>query len=280
MSTYVIGDLQGCYDEFSRLLEHIDFDQTKDRLWLVGDLVNRGPQSAAVMELVMSLDQAVTTVLGNHDLHLLALALRPTLKAKRKDTLADILESPARDDICHWLRRQKIFHFDQDFGVAMVHAGVAPEWSLDDCLRLSCEVEACLQDDQGVEPFLEHMYGDRPDRWDPGLSGYDRLRFITNCFTRVRYYTTGGAIDLHEKGALDEAPGGLLPWFKCSTRQTQHIPIVFGHWSTLRLNENEMSECQVYPLDTGAVWGGELTALRLEDRRFASIPSDQQASFD
>ena len=280
MATYAIGDLQGCCDELEQLLELIGFAPERDRLWLVGDLVNRGPKSAETMTRVMALGDAVITVLGNHDLHLLAQALLPDATPKRKDTLQDILRSPERDAICGWLRRQKLFHYDDDLNVAMVHAGLAPSWTIDDCVKFSAEIEDCLADESRAVEFLSQMYGDEPRLWKPSLQGHARRRVITNYMTRARLCEDDGALNLSEKGAPEHAPAGLRPWFDLPNRNTRDTPVVFGHWSTLRLTATRRADARVYPLDTGAVWGGALTALRLDDWRFFSIDSTQRAAID
>ena len=278
MATYAIGDVQGCHRELEALLEAITFDRAKDSLWLVGDLVNRGPHSAAVVRSVMALGERVVTVLGNHDLHLLACAYVPTIKPRRRDTLDDILSAPDRDDMLHWLRHQALLHHDAALGYTLVHAGLPPQWDLATAQACAAEVESALQSDDFVD-FLVHMYGDQPTRWDATLSGHARLRYITNCLTRIRYCTADGAIDLKDKGA----PGtdsGLTPWFAVPSRASRELRIVFGHWSTLRLPQAQWSGLRVYPLDTGAVWGGGLTAMRLEDGALYRVKSTTALPFD
>lgn len=276
MATYAIGDLQGCFEEFTALLEVIDFDEQQDRLWLVGDLVNRGPDSLEVMHKVMRLGDAVTAVLGNHDLHLLALASVPGQQPRRKDTLDKILAADERPDIIAWLRKQPLFHYDPDLGFAMVHAGVPAAWSVREALAHAQEVQATLADDRKAGEFLASMYGDKPDVWRDNLRGGERLRMITNYLTRMRYCDVEGRLDLKEKGAPDSAEFGVYPWFTAANRHAAQTSLVFGHWSTLELNASECAEYNVYPLDTGCVWGGALTALRLEDRQYFSVPARSQ----
>ena len=278
MATYAIGDLQGCHHEFEALLARIDFSISRDRLWLVGDLVNRGPRSAAVLRHVMALGDCLVTVLGNHDLHLLACAFVPGSKPRRRDTLDEILTAPDRDEMLAWLRRQPLLHHDAALNYTLVHAGLPPAWDLATAQGCAREVETVLQGADFVD-FLAHMYGDEPARWDARLVGHARLRYITNCLTRIRYCSAAGDIDLKDKGEPD-ANSGLVPWFDMPTRASRALRIVFGHWSTLRLPRSEWARRGVYPLDTGAVWGGELTAMRLEDGALFAVKSTTALPFD
>lgn len=278
MATYAVGDIQGCYGEFRALLARIRFQPERDRLWLVGDLVNRGPHSLAVLRAVVELGDAAVTVLGNHDLHLLARARIAAAAPRRRDTLDDVLSAPDREQLIDWLRRRPLLHYDASLNVAMVHAGLAPQWTLEDALARAREVETALTTD--IDHFLGAMYGDEPRRWDDALAGLERLRFITNCLTRMRYCDRDGALSLDEKGAPEAAGATLQPWFAVAERRSGAVPIVFGHWSTLRLDPAQCRQYNVYPLDTGAVWGGRLTALRLEDRRWFSVPSQQAVALE
>lgn len=278
MATYAIGDIQGCDDEFAALLAHIRFDPQVDRLWLVGDLVNRGPASLAVLRRVHGLAAQVTMVLGNHDLHLLACAYAG-VAPRRKDTLNEVLAAPDRDELLNWLRCQPLLHHDPTLGYAMVHAGVLPQWDLATAAALAREVEQVLAGPD-FSGFLAAMYGNEPARWDPALRGTARLRFITNCLTRIRYCGPDGYVDLNEKGAPSAAHGALLPWFAAPARASRAVPIVFGHWSTLHLSDAESAAANVVALDTGAVWGGELSALRLEDGRRYAVRSQVAVAFD
>ena len=279
MATWAIGDIQGCLAEFRALLTAIDFDPTRDRLWLTGDLVNRGPDSLGVLREVMALGETLTMVLGNHDLHLLACALIAGVRARRRDTIADVLVAPDRDVLLDWLRRQPLLHHDATLGYAMVHAGLPPSWDLAAARDRAAEVEQTLRGED-VGAFLAAMYGNEPAAWEASLSGHTRLRFITNCFTRIRYCDARGRIDLDEKGGPATAADGLMPWFAVPGRASADTRIVFGHWSTLRLDAAECRRHRVWPLDTGAVWGGSLSAMRLEDGAFCSVPSTVTAPLD
>jgi bis(5'-nucleosyl)-tetraphosphatase (symmetrical) len=214
MPSYAIGDIQGCHAEFVELLGKLRFDPARDRLWLVGDLVNRGPQSLQVLRYVRELGDAATVVLGNHDLHLLAVAFGHRDRLREDDTLEDILAAPDCDALLDWLRRQPLLHHDGDLGYTMIHAGLPPQWDLRTAQECAREVERTLRDDRALRSLLEQMYGNRPNRWSPDLTGTDRLRFIVNCFTRLRVCDADGALDLKYKGTLAKIPAGLLPWFR------------------------------------------------------------------
>jgi bis(5'-nucleosyl)-tetraphosphatase (symmetrical) len=278
VATWAIGDIQGCDAELGALLDAIDFDSTRDRLWLVGDLVNRGPASLAVLRRVRALGACVVTVLGNHDLHLLACAHLPGAKPRRRDTFEDVLRAPDRAELLDWLRRQPLLHYDARLDRVLVHAGLSPEWDLATALACAAEAEAALRGPDFVD-FLAHMYGDEPDRWDPMLHGPARLRFITNCLTRMRYCAPDGRLEMNDKSE-PTADKPLLPWFGVPGRANAGHGIVFGHWSTLRLPRAHWAEHHVYPLDSGAVWGGELSALCLEDDRLVQVRSGFAADFD
>jgi len=257
MAVYAIGDLQGCDDEFQALLERLRFDPGRDRLWLTGDLVNRGPGSLAALRRVRSLGASVTVVLGNHDLHLLAAAL-DAKRLRRSDTLDAVLAAPDRDELLAWLARRPLVHDDRELGWSMVHAGLPPEWDVATALACGAEVSAAL----GADPrgFFAAMYGDQPDRWTPGMTALDRLRFTVNCLTRLRILTADGRLLLKYKGPVDGAPAGARPWFRVPGRRSAGARIVFGHWSALGYCESD----GVISLDTGCVWGGALTAVRLD----------------
>ncbi|RME32784.1 MAG: symmetrical bis(5'-nucleosyl)-tetraphosphatase [Gammaproteobacteria bacterium] len=266
---YAIGDLQGCYDPLQRLLEVIRFDPAADTLWFVGDLVNRGPASLETLRFVRSLGERAVTVLGNHDLHLLAVAAG-TEPLKKKDTLDEILRAPDREELIDWLRHRPLVHLDR--GWLMVHAGVAPQWSAQRTRELAGELERVLRSGDAAE-FFRHMYGDRPERWSDDLRGWDRLRCITNYLTRIRYCRPDGTLDLRSKGPPGTQGPGWLPWYAVPGRASRDTPILFGHWATLRLRGEDPTSHNVYHLDTGCVWGGALSALRLEDRRWFSVPA-------
>ncbi|QWF15888.1 symmetrical bis(5'-nucleosyl)-tetraphosphatase [Lysobacter capsici] len=265
MTVWAIGDLQGCYDATQRLLERIKFDPAQDRLWFCGDLVNRGGQSLETLRLVHSLREYSTTVLGNHDLSLLAIGER-TEEEKRKvnPDLQRIVLAEDGPALLDWLRLQKLVHVDRKLGWMMVHAGLAPKWTTAMAERHAREVEERLHSDQ-YKRLLKNMYGDRP-AWNPKLAGIDRHRAIINIFTRLRYCTPRGRIAFEDKGSPGTQPVGLYPWYEVPGRAERDLKIVCGHWSTLGLFIGH----GVHAIDTGAVWGGKLTALQLdtdEERR-------------
>jgi bis(5'-nucleosyl)-tetraphosphatase (symmetrical) len=265
MATYAIGDIQGCCDEFAALLARLRFDPARDRLWLTGDLVNRGPRSLDVLRLVKRLGSAAITVLGNHDLHLLAAALAPD-ELKPQDTLGPILAAPDRDELLKWLRSQPVLHHDATLGYTMIHAGLPPQWDLATAQSCAQELERALRDDARCIELFTHMYGDRPNRWSEDLRGLDRLRFITNCLTRLRFCRADGTLELKFKGQIDSAPPGVMPWFRVPQRKSRELRIVCGHWSALGYHDGD----GVLSIDTGCVWGEKLCAIRL-DRRAAPV---------
>ena len=218
--------------------------------------------------------ECAITVLGNHDLHLLSLAFCDGAAPRRKDTLDTVLAAPDRGELLEWLRHRPLMHRDEGLDYVLIHAGLPPAWTVDEALMRADEVTAALRGD-GFTAFLESMYGDAPDRWDPRLAGQDRLRFITNCFTRMRYCDARGRLNLAEKGAPDARTATVLPWFAVPDRASRDARVIFGHWSTLRLDAQQCQRYEVYPLDTGAVWGGELTAMRLDDGQLFSVKSSQ-----
>lgn len=258
MAVYAIGDVQGCFAALQRLLAKLNFNPRADRAWFTGDLVNRGPQSLEVLRFVAGLGERAVTVLGNHDLHLLALASGHAAP-KARDTLAPILAAPDCDPLLDWLRRRPLLHVDTALGYAMVHAGLVPQWDLGQAQAHAAEVETVLR---GPDPtrLYAHMYGDAPNQWAAQLRGYERLRFIVNVCTRLRYCDADGRIDLSHKGAPGSQPQPWLPWFRVPARRTRDARIVFGHWSALGLYRDD----GVLGLDTGCVWGGALTGVRLD----------------
>ncbi len=263
MPTYAIGDLQGCHDSLRRLLDDIRFDAAVDRLWFVGDLVNRGPDSLAVLRFIKNLGDAAISVLGNHDLHLLALA-EGYSRAHKGDTLDAVLAAPDRDELLHWLRHQKLAWREGNW--LMVHAGVLPGWTVDESMARAREAETVLQGAY-YRDFFAQMYGNAPVAWDDGLQGIERLRVIVNAFTRLRYCSVDGEMEFHHKGAPGTQPAGWLPWFEVPGRKSAGATCIIGHWSTLGLiNRNDL-----IALDTGCLWGGKLTAFRLEDRQVFAV---------
>jgi bis(5'-nucleosyl)-tetraphosphatase (symmetrical) len=259
MALYAIGDLQGCNEELGALLKALRFSADRDRLWFVGDLVNRGPDSLGVLRRIRSLGDAATVTLGNHDLHLLAVAFG-SARIRSDDTLTDTLAAPDRDALLEWLAARPLFHEDRALNIGMLHAGLAPQWDLTLARQCAREVENVLQRDP--QKLFERLYGDQPDRWDPALEGEGRLRFIVNCFTRLRYVDADGRLALRAKGSPKKAQSqSLIPWFEARAARWRGARLVFGHWSTLGFFNSE----DVTGLDTGCVWGGTLTALRLDD---------------
>lgn len=261
MPTYAIGDIQGCCDEFERLLERIQFDPSHDQLWLVGDLVNRGLRSLDVLRKVKALADAAITVLGNHDLHLLAVAQSES-KLKRQDTLGAILAAPDRDELLAWLRHRPVLHHDAQLGYTMIHAGLPPQWDFATAASCARELEAALRDETTCRALFANMYGDDPKLWASELRDFDRLRFITNCLTRLRFCRTDGRLELKYKGTLANAPRGLVPWFRAPRRRSQSMRIVCGHWSALGYYDGD----GILSIDTGCVWGSQLCAVRLDQR--------------
>lgn len=264
MSHYVIGDLQGCFEPLQRLLERLNFDPAADQLWFAGDLVNRGPESLQVLRFLRGLGTSAVSVLGNHDLHLLARASGG--RAGRRDTLDALLAAPDRQELLDWLRHRPLLHEHE--GWLLLHAGLPPQWNLAQARRAARQVEAILRGPDHAR-FLSSMYGDDPALWSPGLRGNRRHRFIVNAFTRLRYCDADGRMDLRPKGAPGSQPEGLMPWFAVPGRASRNAEILFGHWSTL--GQVHWPEHRVWGLDTGAVWGGRLTALCLETRRLIQV---------
>jgi bis(5'-nucleosyl)-tetraphosphatase (symmetrical) len=263
MAIYAVGDIQGCHAELVRLLDLIKFDPAADKLWLVGDLVNRGPGSLEVLRLVKSLGDSAVTVLGNHDLHLLAVAAG-TSELHHTDTLDEILAAPDRDKLLHWLRNQRLLYAQEGF--VLVHAGLLPQWSVAQAESLAREVETALRSDD-YATFLARMYGNTPHEWDDDLEGYNRLRVIVNAFTRMRICTKEGEMEFRYKGEVENIPAGYLPWFDIPTRASRDATVIVGHWSALGL----LTRKDVIALDTGCLWGGPMTAIRLEDRQLFQV---------
>lgn len=255
MSLYMIGDVQGCDEALGRLLDEIDFSPSRDTLYLLGDLVNRGPASLKVLRRLIALEASAHCLLGNHDLHLLA-AAHGVRKPHRSDTVDDILTAPDRDALLDWLRQRPMALFEH--GWLMVHAGVLPQWDVADTLARAHEVESVLRSGDWTA-FLQQMYGNEPAFWSDSLQGADRLRVIVNAFTRLRFCTAQGVMEFATTEGADGAPAGFMPWFDVPGRRTAGVPVAFGHWSTLGDARRE----GVLPLDTGCVWGGCLTSARV-----------------
>ena len=266
MATYVVGDIQGCMGPLLQLLDKVNFDSHCDRLWVAGDLVNRGPASLAVLRFLKNMGSAVIVVLGNHDLHCLAVA-EGVKQASKSDTLDELLAAPDLPELMAWLRQQPLIHRDAALGFAMVHAGIPPIWSLKKAEKRAREVEAALQGDD-YRRFLKTMYGNEPVGWRKGLKGMERLRVITNYFTRMRFCDSQGRLDIANKSAPSAVNLGYAPWFALLNRKTAEDRIVFGHWAAL---DGHSSHPNAFALDTGCVWGGCLTMMRLEDRQRFSV---------
>ncbi len=265
MATYVIGDVQGCYDPLRRLLDKLNIDLTQDQLWFAGDLINRGPKSLETLQFIISLGDNARSVLGNHECHFLATA-RGYKKPHRSDTFAAILASDNAEELIQWVRSRPFFYTDKKLGYSMLHAGVPPQWSLSDVKQYATELETVFQGDH-LDDFLANMYGSEPSLWTPKLIGNERLRFIINCFTRLRYCNLDGRLNLNVKGMPKPQEKNLIPWFQAPNRQTVNEKIIFGHWSTLGLHQENNTTC----IDTGCLWGGQLTAIKLgEPEQFIS----------
>ena len=270
MATWAIGDIQGCYGKFRALLEEIRFDPSADRLWLTGDLVNRGPDNLATLRFVRDLGDSAITVLGNHDLTLLVTAAGHR-SPRSKDTIDDILAAPDRDELLNWLARQPLAHYDAQLDCLMVHAGLPPQWDLATALDCAREVEAVLKGDRRGE-LLDSMFGNEPATWSEELDGVPRWRFIINALTRIRFVNEHGALDFAEKGPPGTQPAGLYPWYALPDRASAGQRIAFGHWSTLGQsimgqmigNATDQLPREIHALDSGCLWGGKLTALRID----------------
>jgi bis(5'-nucleosyl)-tetraphosphatase (symmetrical) len=266
VSDYAIGDVQGCYEPLQRLLELIEFDERRDRLWFVGDLVNRGPESLAVLRFIRALPIPPIVTLGNHDLHLLASLFGVDPWKGHDDTIQDILLAPEAEELGHWLRNQSIAYSSPELNTVICHAGIAPFWDLPKAMQLAKELEEKLSGDNFRE-FLSQIYGEKPDIWSDDLTGIDRLRAITNYFTRMRFCDVDGRLNLSYRGTLEEAPANLYPWYAVPGRKDIALDIIFGHWAAL---QGICPNPKIHALDTGCLWGGQLTALRLQDKqRFA-----------
>lgn len=273
MATYAIGDIQGCYHAFQALLARIEFNQNKDQLWLVGDLINRGSGTLEVLRWCYAHRDNLRVVLGNHDLHALVVA-EGIVAAHRGDTLDALMVAEDRDTLLTWLRHQPLIYKDADY--LMVHAGLLPQWTVEQSMLYAAEVEDALRSKDYLH-FLKHMYGNLPNHWDAELSGLDRLRVITNAATRLRICTPEGEMEFKFKGELKDVPDGYVPWFDVPKRATKDIQVIFGHWSALGLQQRE----NVFALDTGCLWGGNLTAMNLSTKAIVQVdahPLDRPVS--
>jgi bis(5'-nucleosyl)-tetraphosphatase (symmetrical) len=262
MTEYAIGDIQGCYDPLMRLLENIHFDAHQDRLWFVGDLVNRGPDSLKVLRFIQSLPIPPRITLGNHDLHLLCQIFLPNHPATPGDTLSDILNAPDKEILGHWLRKQPILYHDAHLNCVMTHAGIPPTWSLAEAKAHAATFEQALQGDDYVH-VLTHLYGNMPDHLSNNLNHMDKLRVICNYFTRMRFCDASGHLELTIKTAPDKTSDAFYPWYALPTRKALETDIIFGHWAALK---GSCPTPRIHAIDTGCVWGGTLTALRLHDK--------------
>ena len=275
MSTYAIGDVQGCYSELQNLLNEINFDERRDELWFAGDLVNKGPKSLQTLRFIKALGVNAKITLGNHDLHLLAVAknIQPLLK---KDTIQEILAADDVKELIDWLKSRPLLITDDNLNFTMVHAGLPPQWSLENAKEFAKECELILQSEK-INKLLAEMYGDTPNIWVNSLQDYAKQRFIINCFTRIRFCNSDGMLDFDTKVAPGKQNTSLIPWYSLPNRKTKDNKIIFGHWSTVHIgNEKNFKQYNVYPIDTGCLWGGRLTAMRLEDEKVFSVPSEQQ----
>ena len=260
MAIYAIGDIQGCYDPLRALLDKIRFDPQQDSLWFCGDLVNRGTQSLQVLRFLRSLGDSAICVLGNHDLHLLAL-YHGKIRIAPDDTLYELLHSPDCDELMHWLQARPMLHYDAGQDALLVHAGIHPAWNLEQAMSLAGELQQMLLGDAS-QAFFQQMYGDQPDRWGDDLQGIARLRCLTNVFTRMRFFDPQGRLNLEAKGAPEQHAGELLqPWFDCDSNLAPETRIFFGHWSTLALGRYG----RAFALDGGCAWGGQMAAMRIDN---------------
>ena len=274
MSTYAIGDIQGCYSELQNLLNEINFDERRDELWFAGDLVNKGPKSLQTLRFIKALGVNAKITLGNHDLHLLAVAknIQPLLK---KDTIQEILAADDVKELIDWLKSRPLLITDDNLNFTMVHAGLPPQWSLENAKEFAKECELILQSEK-INKLLAEMYGDTPNIWVNSLQDYAKQRFIINCFTRIRFCNSDGMLDFDAKVAPGKQNTSLIPWYSLPNRKTKDNKIIFGHWSTVHIgNEKNFKQYNVYPIDTGCLWGGRLTAMRLEDEKIFSVPSEE-----
>jgi len=266
LATYAIGDIQGCFQPLVQLLKEIPYDPVRDKLWFAGDLVNRGPQSLETLRFIRDLGDRAITVLGNHDLHLLALWRNHHRHFKSNDTLAPIFDAPDHPELLEWLRARPLIHHDSELGYTLVHAGIPPQWDLETAQRCAREVEEVLRGEL-FDEFLQNMYGNHPSYWFESHTGWDRLRFTVNAFTRMRFCSPHGLLEFKLKGRPGQQPKPYLPWYEVPERRTQGQRILFGHWSTLGYHQGR----DVIALDSGCLWGGHLSAYRLDDGKLFQL---------
>ena len=271
MSTYAIGDVHGCLDSLKNLLYNIKFNENKDKLWFTGDLVNRGPKSLDTLEFLYDMKDIVKIVLGNHDVTLLLLDVNKKIKIEH--TCQDILYSKKKHILITWLKKQPLLHYDKELKYCMVHAGILPSWDLQLAIKLSNEVIVYFKSKEKYYSLLMNLFGNKPDLWNENLTGIDRIRFIINVFTRLRFCSTNGQIELKTKGNKISNDKKYRPWFLINERKTKDTNIIFGHWASLMGKVNVKN---IFSLDTGCVWGGKLTALRLEDKKIFFISSKEK----
>jgi bis(5'-nucleosyl)-tetraphosphatase (symmetrical) len=268
MATYAIGDIHGCFDPLQRLLEKINFEPSLDTLWFAGDLINGGPKPVETLRFIKELGPRHICILGNHDLMLLAVAAKQIPAPKdRKIGMEAVIQAADCAELCTWLSNRPIAHYNLNFNMLLVHAGVLPTWELSEILAYGNEITFALQSPE-IDTHYVDIYGDLPDQWDPSLTGWDRIKFLIDCFTRMRFCTATGKLDLQTKGEVAQAPAGFKPWFEFPRHDTNNMQILFGHWAALR---GQTGIANVHALDTGCVWGGELTALRLDDLQRISV---------
>lgn len=263
MALYAIGDVQGCFESLQALLDKIKFNKNRDRLWFTGDLVNRGPQSLEVLRFVKQLGEKAVTVLGNHDLHLLAIS-QDHAQLKNHDTLEDVLRAPDKQELLDWLRRRPLMFTSPELGISLIHAGLLPQWTIKQARLLANEVEQALRRNNN-DQFFANMYGNEPNCWNDDLKDWERLRIITNSFTRLRYCDAEGHMDFECKGPPGTQSRRLLPWFEVPGRRTEPETLVFGHWSTLFSGQHGRS----IALDSGCLWGGRLSAIQLDQSPYS-----------
>ncbi len=273
MAKYIIGDIQGCFDELLRLLDRINFDPANDMIWIAGDIINRGPKSLEALRFVKELGDSANSVLGNHDLHIIAASVDANPKKKFDDDIQRLFDAPDCDELLYWLRTRPLLHHDKENKTVITHAGIYPMWDIETAKSLAQEVEQMLQAEQ-CKQFLSDMYGNEPSTWDETLTGNDRYRFIINAFTRMRLCDHEYRLLFDFKGHPDDKPKDQIPWFDLPNKFDKDIHIVFGHWSALGFRNID----NIISLDTGCLWGGGLTAIRIDhpEKPIYSIPCKAQ----